>query len=142
MSAVSVMMTNDEFEDYRLPTNTKPISYELKLATNIGEGKFNFTGIVTINLQVLENDATKITLHARQLKIDYIHVYSKQSSDFILINSTFHQNKTTDFLIIGLAEPIQPNGSYYLKIKYYGELQDEIAGFYKSSYVNSKGETK
>lgn len=126
--------------NYRLPNNTKPISYVVELVTNVHEGDFNFTGTVTISFKVLESNSTTITLHAGQLTIISVEL---QSSAGMHISSKYTQSdKTTEFLTITSEDTLVQNSNYRVQIKYSGELRDDNKGFYKASYVNANREQK
>lgn len=123
--------------NYRLPNNTKPETYDIKLATNIHEGDFNFTGSVKINFKVLESVSNEITLHVSNLTIDSVELFGNSS-----IKSSFREDNTNDFLIITSQQTLEENVSYSVEIKYHGVLQVGSKGFFKASYVNAKGEKK
>lgn len=128
--------------NYRLPNNTKPISYSIDLTTNISQSVFDFTGIVTINIEALE-DSKSITLHARQLTIGEIELFNLQDgSTYDLLSHEY--DSTTEFLTIRIAgNAIIPKGTKCsLKINYSGVLRTDRKGFYRSSYVDRFGFTR
>lgn len=118
---------------YRLPNNTAPNSYSIKLETTIDKGDFNFTGEVTINLRALEA-TNKITLHARQLTVDQQNIKLTQLTGFeIDINAVTYQ-EDREFLTIETGENLVKGDNYLLTIKYNGTLREDKGGFYRSSY--------
>lgn len=125
--------------NYRLPNNTKPESYDIKVISNIDRIEFDFTGTVTINLIVLKT-SSEITLHARKLSIKSVKLTTKSGRSIDL--KTFTYDTTTEFLTIPTDTVLEMNSKYILTIEYVGELRVEHYGFYRSSYVNSQGETK
>lgn len=124
---------------YRLPNNTKPESYDITLITNIHEKEFSFSGRVAIKLVVLEA-SHNITIHARQLNIKTIDL-STISGTAIKLNPFTYDN-VTEFLVIPTQSELQKDTIYVLTVEYAGELRPPCDGFYRTSYTNSKGETK
>lgn len=127
--------------NYRLPNNTVPEHYEISLETRIHQPNFMFTGSVKITLRALE--ATKnITIHARQLTIKE-NEYSLQK-DGIPFPMEVHMSadRTTEFLVFTVPKGLEKDQRYQLYISYTGELRSDMHGFYRSSYVTSKKETR
>lgn len=63
----------DDPISYRLPNNTRPITYDVHITTRVDKGDFTFTGQVLIVLQVYDT-TSDITIHARQLTINSINL--------------------------------------------------------------------
>lgn len=125
--------------NYRLPNNTKPEHYAISLETNVHENNFTFLGQVTITLRALE--ATKnITIHHRQLTIG--RVILQEADNIIPIKVDISYDKTTEFLVITVPDGLKKDQRYKLLIIYDGTLRTDMGGFYRSSYVNSKNETR
>lgn len=124
---------------YRLPNNTKPEEYAIELRTNIDKKEFNFTGKVTIKLRALES-TKNITLHQRQLTIGE-HWLQAENGKPINVGQ-WNYDKTTEFLVIPVTDGLEKDQRYALTIAYTGELRADMGGFYRSSYVNSKNETR
>ncbi|XP_015604740.1 aminopeptidase N [Cephus cinctus] len=126
--------------DYRLPTNSKPIHYVIKLNPHLTNDNFTFTGEVTITLEVVQA-STNITLHSKEQTIDESRTFLAPYNDNTTRYSITHNyDTTTDFLILSANETL-PVGNYTLIIHYTGDLRDDMIGFYRSSYTNSNNET-
>lgn len=132
-------VVSDKDIKYRLPNNTEPVRYDIKIVTNIHENDFKFSGLVKIYLRVLES-SDKITLHARQLTIETIKLTDSHGNSVELKN--YKQDSVTDFLKISTEKVLLENERYTLTISYSGTLRTDQLGFHRLSYVNSKGETK
>lgn len=129
--------------NYRLPNNTKPVTYDVTLATDVHKGDFNFTGTVIIELEVIEKDTNEIILHTKNLTIDAINLFANNNViENHSINTTYKYENTTNFLIITTTETLVEKLFYRLEIKYHGELASDGSGFFRSSYVDAKGEKK
>nr|XP_022919862.1 aminopeptidase N-like [Onthophagus taurus] len=135
-------------KSYRLPTSVIPDTYKLEIITNLGDrNNFNFTGRVWINLNCTSK-TTNITLHSKKLKIDNEHVTlldvgaSNKKDDFIKIKS-IAQVKADDFLVIELEKELDDNKTYELFIPFSGKIEEGLAGYYRSSYLDKEsGKTK
>ncbi|KAL7036908.1 hypothetical protein ACKWTF_008989 [Chironomus riparius] len=123
----------DELLSYRLPNKTVPKSYDITIETNIHENTFNFSGNVKILVNIVEV-TDSITLHARQLEIDNIDVLLPNRSQ-IIMNAAYELVESHDFLIINLQKFYNVNEELLLDISYRGNLRDDNAGFYRSSYL-------
>lgn len=130
----------NSINDYHLPNNTKPQSYDISLVTNIDRNDFEFTGSVNINLVVLEN-SDEIVLNARQLTIKSVKLVSSIGSQTIELD-LFKYNDTTEFLTIPTRKTLNKSSEYKLTIDYIGQLQNDATGFHRSSYKGSKEKMK
>lgn len=126
--------------DYRLPNNTLPLRYDIHLATDIHNGNFTFTGRVTITIGVLEN-STEITLHYRQLEIINVSLL-RSTGGTIQFSVPFTKNETLEFLILKPTQRLTSGEVYQVAIDYIGELRNDDAGFYRSSYIDEFGTRK
>lgn len=122
-------------EIYRLPNDTKPISYEIWLEPEFEE--FTFEGSVVITIRV-EEETDVITLHADNLTLDTAHLF--RENEELTITETQYDGEF-HFLQFLLDEPVQPEEELTLSIKYSGNLQSNRRGFYRAAYDEGE-ETK
>lgn len=124
---------------YRLPNNTRPISYEVNITTNVHtHTDLGFSGQVAVRFVVLEASRT-ITLHHRQLTIGATSLVpvSNLSQSIELSPNSF--TIETEFLIVTLATTDLIVGSeYILNIAYNGTHRTDKGFFYKP-YTNAAG---
>lgn len=119
-----------------LPSNVKPQHYFLSLEPLFDTFKFN--GEVTIDLDIKES-SDYITLHTLELELLEYHVVDSENKVHKPTElSTNDDDQTTTFKF---AEKFAENTSVKLYIKFIGELNDKMAGFYRSTYEEN-GETK
>lgn len=123
--------------EYRLPNDTKPIHYDITLRTDIHNGDFEFSGTVMINIQAV-NKAAEIVLHYRYLVIRNVVLYN--AGGVLQADVPFQYKDDVEFMVITPTIPLNP-GNYQVVINYSGQLRDDNAGFYRSSYVNEFGDT-
>lgn len=125
--------------DYRLPNNTIPLRYDIKLTTDIHQGVFDFSGVVTIQVQALMNTPT-VTVHIRELTIAKVDLFNAFGVS-IQQNVNFDIQPDVEFLIIRPTVALVMNQIYSFEVTYHGFLRDDDAGFYRSSYTDFSGKT-
>ncbi|XKL66949.1 hypothetical protein PGB90_010369 [Kerria lacca] len=129
-------------KNIRLPKSIKPESYNLKIIPYIWEGNFTFDGKVSIVIRVLD-DTKNITLHALNLNISEWHV--RESSELISDHEKFPDEKEVEildtsydrereFFILHLADYLKRSSQYEVHLRYTGFINDDLQGFYRSSY--------
>lgn len=125
----------------RLPRSTIPKSYDIKLIPFLIEDNFTFIGEVTILVEIVE-ECKNITLHSIDLTINEVNLYFLNSSTNNATKETIQiTNKRHDipnqFYILE-TEATLSKGFYQLHFKYDGALNDDLQGFYRSSYMVGK----
>lgn len=115
-----------------LPTNVKPLRYDLTLEPDFDA--FTFAGDLTIDLKVNE-PSSSITLNALEIDIHSASV----NGDAVSSVDFDEDNQTATF---ALASQLTPGDKAALTLKFTGILNDKMAGFYRSSYVDDEGKTR
>lgn len=120
-----------------LPTNVKPMHYDLTLEPNLET--FEYEGKVVIDLDVME-DTTSISLNTLDLKIHSTEI----SADSVVITSTpeLHYNEDTQTTRISFPHTIPAGKKATLTHTFTGTLNNNMAGFYRSSYKGKDGSTQ
>lgn len=114
-----------------LPTNVKPLHYKLTLEPLFDT--FKFDGEVTIDLHV--NERTNfITLNSLEIEIHEAKLNDHPIKDIKLDEEKQSVTFTLDDHLVAGADA-------KLHIKFTGDLNDKMAGFYRSSYEEN-GKTK
>ncbi|XP_045446717.1 aminopeptidase N [Melitaea cinxia] len=122
--------------DVRLPTNIRPDRYYIKLTPYIFEGNFTFDGEISIIITV-KNKTDKITFHGVELTFHRIELYKKEDGKEVkIIRKT--EDVPRQFHIITTGENLIAGQQYVLNISYTGILNDNLHGFYRSSYEEKK----
>ncbi|KAI7900637.1 aminopeptidase [Cokeromyces recurvatus] len=123
-----------------LPTNVKPTHYDLTLQPNLKT--FVFQGHVKVSLNVNE-DTKEITLNTHDIKIHSAVLYSEDLKTESKQNATdISYNEKKDLAILTFGETVLANTKAVLEITFEGELNDSMAGFYRSSYKDAEGNTQ
>jgi hypothetical protein len=79
LSPIRSMAKNLFGSTYRLPNNSVPLRYDLRLKTDFDKGDFNFEGRAKIYLKTIES-TKKITLHMKDLNIENIDLFGVDGS--------------------------------------------------------------
>ncbi|XP_024945954.1 uncharacterized protein LOC107272872 [Cephus cinctus] len=135
---ISAKETAQADNDYRLPNNTIPISYEVKLVPYLEENIFTFTGSVSISVSVVD-ETDSIVLHADSLNIISTSVVNSNGSVLNVNSTTF--NKNLNFFIISFKSTLTV-GNYVIRMMFDGKLNDEMYGFYRSYYYTDTGKKR
>ncbi|XP_055381350.1 uncharacterized protein LOC129611947 [Condylostylus longicornis] len=125
---------------YRLPNNTVPISYNIKLHTDVHKGQYGFNGINEIKLQAVTN-TNSITIHGRKINIKSANLTDESGKIIDLKPIPKEPANNTEFLVFELKDgTLKEKQNYYLKIEYNGTLRTDNGGFYLSTYENKDKE--
>ncbi|KAL8709084.1 MAG: hypothetical protein Q9220_006105 [cf. Caloplaca sp. 1 TL-2023] len=119
-----------------LPTNVKPIHYDLTLEPNFE--KFTYEGKVVIDLDVKE-DTKSIALNSLEIDIHSTHISSNGQE--IASTPKLAYNEDSQVTIITFDQSISAGSKAQLTQTFTGQLNDKMAGFYRSSYKQD-GTTK
>jgi aminopeptidase 2 len=119
-----------------LPTNVKPLHYDLTLEPNFDD--FTYKGKVVIDLDVVE-DTTSISLNTIDLKI---HSTTVTSGDRDIASSPdVHHNEDAQTTTISFKDTLPAGTKAKLTHTFSGILNDNMAGFYRSSFKAKDGST-
>ncbi|PJF20032.1 Peptidase M1, membrane alanine aminopeptidase domain-containing protein [Paramicrosporidium saccamoebae] len=112
-----------------LPTNVRPINYDLHVEPDMTN--FVFDGRVKLNSKELAiKSAVVITSdeYAHRLAIDH----------FREINAQHSFDTVKEVLTLALPKTLKSGSNVVVDIEYSGIINDKMAGFYRSSYVDKK----
>ncbi|KAI0113996.1 peptidase family M1-domain-containing protein [Nemania sp. FL0031] len=116
-----------------LPTNVIPTHYDVTLEPDFQ--KFTFEGKVVIDFDVQE-DTKSISLHTIEIDIHSAHI--KSGDAVVTSSSAITYDEATQVSKIDLKDAV-PKGKTQLEIKFTGQLNDSMAGFYRSTYKKPDG---
>lgn len=119
---------------FRLPNNTEPLSYNIRLSTDIHRGDFGFQGEVTIAIRALES-TNSITLHSRHTIIERIDLIAPNGT-LVRGNVPFTYDSEVEFVVIPVDGGLAAGEELSIDITYQGFLRSELMGFFRTSYRN------
>ena len=116
-----------------LPTNVRPRHYQITLQPDMDN--FTFDGLELIDLEIAETTA-EIVLNADEMRVHTATLVKDGSSQRATAITLDGERET---VTLSFASPIAP-GAAQLDLRFTGELNDKLRGFYRSQYVNPEGE--
>jgi aminopeptidase N len=128
--------TDEQSLNLRLPKHLIPKRYSLYLTPFVEVDNFTVQGHVDIEMTVLKKGSKNITLHSDKLWIfeNTVKVYG--SNKQLLYLDGFGYDEARQFFVIHLAKKMHKGDNITLSIDFLGELNNDVVGFYKSSYFN------
>ncbi|KAH7264907.1 peptidase family M1-domain-containing protein [Fusarium redolens] len=120
-----------------LPKNVKPLHYDLTLEPNFET--FKYEGTVVIDFDVVE-DSTSIALNT--VEIDIHETLVEANGATVSSSPTLDYNKDTQTTTVNFDKTIPAGQKARLTQRFTGTLNDDMAGFYRSSYKDENGNTK
>ncbi|KAI4726645.1 hypothetical protein E4T49_05509 [Aureobasidium sp. EXF-10728] len=120
-----------------LPKNVKPLHYHLTLEPNLET--FQYEGKVVIDLDVVE-DTTSISLNTIDIDIKSTEVHS--GSKLITSSPKVTYDENTQTTTVSFPDTIPAGHKATLTQTFTGTLNDNMAGFYRSSYKGEDGSDK
>ncbi|XP_037811872.1 aminopeptidase N-like [Lucilia sericata] len=124
--------------DYRLPNESYPLHYDLKLTTNVHTGEKSFKGEIIIDIIIVEATA-KIYLHACQLEVEKVTIESLPTGESEELEYVYEKER--HFLILNRSKldmEFSADTQWKLSINYSGELGVNNEGFFLSSYMDEE----
>mmetsp|Transcript_25260 Transcript_25260/g.58860 ORF Transcript_25260/g.58860 Transcript_25260/m.58860 type:complete len:892 (-) Transcript_25260:139-2814(-) len=121
-----------------LPDVALPSRYDIRLEPDLD--RFIFDGTAEITLDVREA-TDELMLHSKELSIMSVTFLPGTSGASSIAVSSI-TNKIKDKTVTFGFDEVLPVGTGCLKITYIGELNNQMAGFYRSSYTDINGVKK
>jgi len=118
---------------YRLPRTVVPTRYDLVLEPDLGSA--TFSGSVEIEIDVHER-VDEIVVNALDLAIDHATVRTEVGAE-IAVTDVAHDGELQR-ATLALAASVEP-GAWLLRMSFRGELNDQLHGFYRSTYTDDDG---
>lgn len=124
----------------RLPRSLKPLHYVVKLQPFI-HGNFSINGYVEVGMKVVQ-PTSQVILHIADIitKNETIRLAPADNPQGQAIRIKKHSyDNLRQFYIASLQEELMQGKRYILSMHFTGYLNDELAGFYRSSYMDPQG---
>jgi puromycin-sensitive aminopeptidase len=119
-------------DPYRLPRHVIPTRYDLRLEPDLTAA--SFTGQATITITVKETTHV-ILLNALDLVLQSAEAVGTEQRPF---KARIELEGTTQRARLSFQEPIRP-GEWRLHLSFHGKLNDQLRGFYRSTYKDASG---
>jgi puromycin-sensitive aminopeptidase len=125
-------LSADKALEYRLPTSVTPERYDLRLTPDLQA--FTFAGDEIVVVRV-HRATSEVVLNALELEIDETIA---ERSGTALRSVKIEMEPARERAHIHFGEALEP-GSWTLRIKFRGILNDKLHGFYRSQYTDAAG---
>lgn len=125
---------DQKMDVFRLPTETKPQSYELKFIPKFNGNNSTFSGETKINITVHAH-TNVITLNLKDLNVTKVTVadITNAKARNISVNNFINIIKNEQ-LKINLYNFLIAGRKYQVTISYEGKIRNDMSGLYMSSY--------
>ena len=120
----------------QLPRNVRPLKYWLTLAPDLG--RFTFSGEETIDIHVSEPTGSFV-LNSMDIKVQSASVVRGDGT--VMPTSQIAYDQDSETVIFSFSTPV-PAGAAQLSLKFTGQLNDRLHGFYRSAYQTLEGEAR
>ena len=127
---------------YRLPTTLLPDSYRVTLRPYLTldkNGLYIFTGSSTVRFACKESTDV-IIIHSKKLN------YTTTNGHLVVLRGVGGAQAPeidrtelvllTEYLVVHLKSPLEAGKMYEMETTFQGELADDLAGFYRSEYMD------
>lgn len=125
--------------DSRLPDDTVPESYVLKVAPDLGAAVAPLTGQVDIVIWV-KNTTPVIVLNCKDLTLENVKVTDVNTYRNIQVDSWEYDEY--ERVHVSMSTHVLADRKYIISIRFRGYLRDDATGFFKSYYTVNSNEKK
>lgn len=125
-----------KFSLTRLPTDAKPVHYNITVAPDLLNGRYKGFVNITIKLDAPRHD---LILHSNKLTIDAVDLLLAGGHKSLVQN--VKEDAVNQLLYIVSKKILLPN-TYYLNLNFSGNLMNKTVGLYLSRYENSDSHIK
>ena len=120
-------------ESYRLPRHARPRHYELELAPYLDEARFD--GRVAITVDV-EQATAVLVLNAAEIEVVSARLRTPAGE---VLEPTVSTDEADQKLSLGFPAELPAGAGYRLELDYRGILNDQLRGFYRSTFRDAEG---
>lgn len=126
---------------YRLPRDTRPLAYGLRLVPKYDEGSDLYTFGGQVEILIYINSITpNVTLNAKDMEIKSVAITEMKTQTDQAVDS-YELDNDAEILYIYAEKNLLAGRQYQVKIVFQGLLRTDMTGFYRSMYKEN-GVTK
>lgn len=115
-----------------LPVEVRPLKYRMTLAPNLAD--FTFSGEETIEIEVRQS-TSEIVLNAAELDVQSAHL---QQEGQLIPADEIRADASAETVTLRFGTAL-PTGAAQLSLRFTGQLNDQLRGFYRSEYIRPDG---
>jgi len=132
------------WQKIRLPSNLVPEKYLVQLHPNLTT--FKFKGFVEMLLEC-KKSTSYVYFHAKNMDLTEIKLYkvddqANKLGESLAIGEKWLESPKLEMYAVKVEQKLKAGTRYILYVEFKATLADKLAGFYKSSYKNKKGEIR
>ncbi|XP_013106936.1 membrane alanyl aminopeptidase [Stomoxys calcitrans] len=132
--------------NYRLPLTIHPENYNITLRpylleTDPANNRFTFDGELYLTIVPAE-PTNQLVMHTKNLKFTKREYWSTASPNNVIALPNVEPDNVTDIITYTLTTAMAKDQKYVLHFVYTGTMDDDMHGFYRSSYTDPKNNTK
>uniref|UniRef100_A0A8C5M6W0 Aminopeptidase n=1 Tax=Leptobrachium leishanense TaxID=445787 RepID=A0A8C5M6W0_9ANUR len=143
-SSTTSTPSHEPWDNYRLPKSLVPDHYDIRLQpilTKNSIGLYVFYGKSEVFFTCVE-ETNLVIIHSNKLNFTTPTTAVLKDSEWNDLPVTIVEIKpVTNYLVLHAVNKLEVGKHYSVYTEYVGELADDLAGFYRSEYVED-GETK
>ncbi len=123
--------------DIRLPPHIEPVRYEVELTPFLDPDNFTIRGYVKMEFDHIKerHNSNRIYLHIRETAIDEDSVKWSESGTNDVIGHEYDIER--NFYVVHLQKKAR-QGPGWISMTYMANLNDDLTGFYRSSYPDEE----
>ncbi|XP_066886007.1 aminopeptidase N isoform X2 [Kogia breviceps] len=141
ITAATTLDQSKPWNRYRLPTTLLPDSYNVTLRpylTPNENGLYIFTGTSVVRF-ICKDPTDVIIIHSKKLNYTTTHGHMVTLRG-VGVSQVPDIDRTelvepTEYLVVHLKGPLEAGRMYEMESEFQGELADDLAGFYRSEYM-------
>jgi len=124
----------NEMSIFRLPTDTRPVSYTLNIMPDYDYYRDSIEFDGEVEIAITSNIVTsRVTLNCKNLEVYVVYVREKNTDRSINVYEFLYDN-ANEQLVIKLTSLLEKNNEYMINIEYNGNVKNTMNGIYKSTY--------
>ncbi|KAG7171432.1 Aminopeptidase N-like 3, partial [Homarus americanus] len=127
-----------KLNNYRLPESLKPLHYLVKLQPFVN-GNYTILGYLEVEMKVV-NSTSRIVLHMADIITHNDTITVVQDGVQVVVKEHVYDAER-EWYVAQLDQELQVDQTVNISLWFTGLLNDQLRGFYRSSYVDPDGNT-
>ncbi|XP_063887402.1 aminopeptidase N-like [Scylla paramamosain] len=137
-SSPATHSSDEKVKDVRLPTSLRPLHYLVRLQPFI-RSNFSIAGYVEVEVEVVK-ETSVFTFHMADIithndTVKVVDVENRNGKGVSIMKQTYDNQR--EFYHAHLQQPLTKGHRYVLSMEFTGYLNDQLHGFYRSSYKDT-----
>ena len=122
-----------ELESYRLPRHARPRHYELELRPDLERARFEGREVITLDIS---EPASVLVINAADLEVNAARLDPPSGA---ALQPEIRLDADEQQIVLDLGTEVAPGEGYRLTLEFTGTLNDQLRGFYRSTFRDTDG---